>query len=489
MSCQQLFPGIQVLHDRPVSTYGRLRKSLTQQDATKRKHWVSDLVDVAKACPEISKYSCNRGMEFINGDGLSTISSTFPNLRSLELRNCTVDDESLERFFASNERYGGLSEINFDKPGPVTDRGLRAIADNCLSLTNIKISRCSNITNEGVQYLVNKCRDITDLHINNAVGYFEDEEERTFKDDVTDESLVHIGDKLPGLSFLRVFYSLKLSHIGLQSVVDGCPHLYGVMLFECGILEDAALTLLQKCRFIKVLILVGCDAITPRGVVNLILRAPSLARLTFYTKNTDFYDNMSDLGNDIYTQIDENSDDFRPNTVHKLALRGVGSGFLQLITVLCPNLITLDMRDKCFVSSHSLVSVLQNCEKIQNIDITSMGKADDKFLHACGSYATELRVLSLGGAVHYMSTPALCDVIKTCVSLRTLTMDVMGTDISEDMLVRTAKRYHGGHCFLYAEKDDVFAEEDHKQRYIELHFTPIKYLGSIQTIPVLETEP
>jgi hypothetical protein len=380
-------------------------------------------------------------------------------------------------------------EVTFDKPGPLTDRGLRAIADNFLMLTNIKISRCCQITNSGVQYLVDKCRDITDLHINNAVGYFEGAEDQDCKDDITDETLSHIGDNLSRLSFLRIFYSVRLSHVGLQSVVDGCPHLYGVMLFECGILDDTALEVLQRCRFLKVLILVGCDAMTPKGVVNFILRAPRLARLTYYTKNTDFYGDMSSLGDEIYGQIDEISEDYRPNAVNKLALRGVGSGFLQLITVLCPNLITLELKDKCFVSSHSLVSVLQNCELLQNLDITSMGKADDEFLRACCSYAPELRVLSLGGAVHYMTSSAICDVIKTCVSLRTVTMDIMGADIDEDMVVHTAKQYHGGHCFLYVDNDVSFTDDVPRQRYLELHFTPIKYLCSINTIPVLETEP
>ena len=61
-------------------------------------------------------------------------------------------------------------------------------------------------------------------------------------------------------------------------------------------------------------------------------------------------------------------------------------------------------------------------------------------------------------------------------------MDVKGADIDQDLILKTAKQFHGGHCFLFVERDDNLLEDDPQQRYIEFHFTPIKYLGSINTV-------
>ena len=482
--CQMLFKTIRVLHDRPVSTYGRIRKDVADPDLAKRRRWLVDLNLAASKCPDVLRYCCERGMEFMNVEAMQALGQLFPRLNGIELRNCTMVDECFEAFFSAMRNGGGLLELILDKPGSLSDRSLKLIADCCPDLEKLKVSRCGEMTNVGVQYLVGKCTKLTDLHINNAVGCFEDADSKICKDDISDDTLFRIGDNLSRLNFLRIFYSQTLTSVGLASVVAGCRYLHGIMLFECSRLDDEALQSLTKLRFLKAAIVVDCDLVTSRGVIDFILRVRNLARLTFYTRNTDFYGDMLPLCEDVYGQIDDVSCALIPNAITRLALRGVGSGFLQLLTVLCPNLRSLDLRGSCFVNTGSLVSVLKNCEVLHDLDIASVEKSDDDFLRACCRYGNRLRTLSLGSTVRYLSSDAIHDVIRTCASLNTLCMDVREADIDEEEIIRTAKQYHGGHCFLYVDLDDTLSDEDPKQRYIEFHFTPIKYLNSINTITV-----
>ena len=479
LQIQMMFLALTTVHDKPLASYGRLRRGTPMAGNEKRNHWLNDLADVALHCPNVHTYHCRRGLEYVNDDGLEKISVLFPNLKKLELGYCSITDGGLKLFFQNNQC--GLKELIFDKPGDITDEGLKIIADNCPNLENLKASRCLGITNEGVMYLAKKCRRLSELHLNNTVYSFE--EEHVKKCDFSNECVQSVAVECPDLVYLRVFYSAVLGLPGLNSVQQNCSLLQGLMLYECPQVDDACMAEVAKMLQLKAVVLVGCNNMTPAGVIDLVLLAPKLLRFTMFSNmlTQTFFGDMSDLAETTYAKISDEQAGYLPSQIKKITLKGVGGPFLQLLTVLCPDLHTLDLRDGCIVNDVALRSVIRNCENLKVLDVQNLDSLNDAFLDTLCEHAPKLRKLGLGQAVRHVSNTGLARLVSTCESLMSVSMDTKGTDVDEELLIDITRAHHGGNCFLHVDYEcrqpDNYLEENH--RLVDLHFTPIKYLSSV----------
>lgn len=478
---QHLFPRLKAIHDKPLASYGRIRCGTPARESERRYQWMNDLSEIAFKNPNIESYYCRRGLQYVNDDGLEKISVLFPKLTELELAYCSITDKGLALFFENNQT--GLTKLIMDKPGEITDGGLRIIADFCPNIQNLKLSRCVGITNEGVVYLVRKCHSLTELHLNNKVYTIEEDYVKSC--DFSDDCVKVIASECPRMVFLRLFYSSALTAAGIGGVGLGCSLLEGLMLYECPQVDDACLSEIAAMPNLRALVMVGCDNVTPAAIVDTILTTPKLLRFTMFSNlsTPTFYGDMSDLAETTYAKICADDASYRPNVLRKLTLKGVGGPFLQLLTVLCPDLHTLDLREGCIVNNVALNSVIRNCENLSVLDIQNVSSVSDSVIDTICEHAVRLRKLGLGRAVHKLSNTALVKLISSCRSLKSVAMDTKDSDVDEELLVDIARSHHGGSCFLHVDYEcrqpDNYLEENH--RLVELHFTPIKYLSSIHS--------
>ena len=480
LKCQALFPKLKVLYDKPIATYGRVRKAMPTASLLKLERWLKELEHVSKACPDIETYRCRRGQEYMTDSHAERVSRLFPNLTGLDLYYCSLSDAGMNTFLL--QQGGRLKTVSIDHPGALTDQGIGLLAMHCPNLRSFKISRCSGITNETLRQLSLLSQKLQELHVHNMQITSMTETSR--REQFNDTGLANISIGCPQLNNLRVFYTEDVTAEGLTCLHAGCPWLQAFMLYECHSIDDRGLMILQKFRWLKALVLVDCDGITPDGIIDLVLNSACLSRLTLFCNGDRFSGDMEDLSIATYSKL-EAMTHLRPNVLQKITLKGVNGGFVQLLTVLCPRLHSLDLREKNLIGPLSLASVLRNCEELRVLDVQSLYALNDEFLHGVADFGHNLRKLGLGNTVRQMSTRALINVIAHCRSLTEISMDTKDTDIKEQLLVAAAKIHHGNQSFLHVDPD--CRQEDRKEgrrRFISLHFTPSKYLGSVPTVKV-----
>ena len=477
--CQLLFPHIKVCYDKPISTYGRIRKIVPAFDQRKMDQWLADLANFGRQRSEqVDTYECIRGTDFLTDDGMETVSKMFPKLRKLDIKQCNFTDEGLKKFFELNTSDTGLIEVAFDKPGNITDKGIKLIADRCPNLRRIKIARAVKVTNEGINYLLVHCSKLESVHLNNNVALYDEPDPD--KADLDNSCLETAAVHCKRLESFRLFYSKAVDYIGVEKLAAGCPYLVSLMFFDCPNICDKALDAIMQLKHLKAIILVNCEKLTPKGVIKLILTSSNLLRMTLYCNNVLFYADQSQLADETYELIDAAGTNYRPNVMRKLTLRGVGSGFTQLITVLCPDLHTIDIREANYVTNLALRSVMRNCEFLRSLDVAAL-TLDEEFLSDLCRLAPNLRHLTLGNALRECdrANDGLAELIRKCRSLSMIGLNNPDRHINEKFIIYMAKKHHGGQCVLHVDPD---ADEDGKHRFIDLHFTPIKYLGSITTV-------
>lgn len=207
--------------------------------------------------------------------------------------------------------------------------------------------------------------------------------------------------------------------------------------------------------------------------------APSLHRLTLYTHNSAFLGRVDQLADDTFCKIDCDDGQFRPNAISRLTVRGVGGDLLQLLTVLCPNLETLDVRDGVSVSVGDVNTVLRNCELLRTLDISSVRLLDDTFVASLIVNALSLRRLALGPAVRHLDVEALANVLSAHPSLAAISMDTQDAAVDEEQLLYVLKRSHNGKAFLHVDPECRKSSAPRSFRFVEYHCTPTKYLGSV----------
>lgn len=486
LKCQAYFKKspMKVLHDLPVSSYGRIRKSLPDPaDKQRRARWEADLAKAAISCNHIETYVCTRGSGYMDDKGLERLSVLFPGLRNLELQHCSVTDDGFAKLFVYN-RSGNISQLKLDKPGELTDKAIRTIADNCPSLTCFILSRCSKVTSAGIKYLVSKCPRLVNLSLNNLSHPLGSQKTLPPRQEFDNGCLAAIGESCHELEEIRLYHTSSMDAEGIQKLQSGCQKLHSLTLYDCSQIDDHCMEILAQFPVLRSLVLVDCTRLTPKAIVNFIIKTPDLKVFTLYCCSKAFYADVAPLAEEVYNTLSGEMRGFRLNALQNLSVRGIGGGFLRLLTVLCSQITSLDLREASLVTSEDLIEVLGTCERLKTLDLSAVAiTLTEEFLHAVCQHALELCHLELGSGARKLTHEAIGDVIKIAPSLASISLDVTGTSIDEQYLVRMAERFHGGKCHLNTETQDTSGgQERMPQKIIELQFTPLKYLGTISPI-------
>ena len=451
-----------------------------RRDHEKRLAWQSDLRKVTDSCDRVQTYYAMQCAGYLDDESLHQVGSKFRNLKTIELHFCSVTDIGFENFLkALNENGRNLREIIMDKPGGITDHTVHLISEMCPNLKAARFTRCSDISGASLMALAKGCPKLKALTINNSVDKLD-----PCLSDGTGSIQRALGTHCLSLTSLHIFYSASLSYGGIKAVTTGCKFLRSVMLYECSGVDDECLGLLSKCKFLKALSLVNND-VTPMGVVHLLVDAPMLSRFTLLSTGNyaeRFYGDMSLLAEEVFVCISERDNTpnpYRPNVLNTMILRGVGGAFLQLITVVCPNLITLDIRQPNTVTGRIIKSVLTNCDTLKNLDVQGIAKMDEYMIEGLVENGRYIQRLDLGMHVRDCSKSALVDMVRQCRMLSMIGME--WTRRAAGFLIDAIRDSHNGQCTVtLGDENDEEAED--KNRYIELNFTPFVYLDSLPRV-------
>uniref|UniRef100_A0A453JZZ1 F-box/LRR-repeat protein 15-like leucin rich repeat domain-containing protein n=1 Tax=Aegilops tauschii subsp. strangulata TaxID=200361 RepID=A0A453JZZ1_AEGTS len=164
----------------------------------------------------------------INEKGLERIASCCPNLKEIDLTDCGVNDEALHHLAKCSE----LLILKLGLSSSISDKGLGFISSKCGKLIELDLYRCSSITDDGLAALANGCKKIKLLNL-------------CYCNKITDSGLSHLG-ALEELTNLELRCLVRITGIGISSVVTGCKSLVELDLKRCYSVDDSGLWALAR---------------------------------------------------------------------------------------------------------------------------------------------------------------------------------------------------------------------------------------------------
>jgi|GEM_PF-4243093 len=186
--------------------------------------------------------------EDISDEILEKIVKQCPKLEFIDLMFCKkITDKSIKVVANS---YSSLISIDISR-SQVGDEGIKAIFENCSSLTTSHMSFCNNITAEGLKAL-KASHSLTSISLGGPA--------------VQDEVLKAFVEKYSSLKVIQLSIGSEITDEGLHTLIQGYPS------FEY-------------------LELIGCSHITDEGIHKLLKNYPSLylqkerRNIKFYSKS------------------------------------------------------------------------------------------------------------------------------------------------------------------------------------------------------------
>ena len=473
---QSLFANLEVVVDKPSSSYGRIRNIIPHWDILKKNRWVNDILHLSTCCQNICVYKCFKGHGYLDNAGIQLILSSFPKLNVLEFHSCSFDD-NLAKCLSSVSNIARIKSLIIDDAN-LTDEGLQMISLNMPNLIQLKLNHCPGITNTGIMKFVAMCSSIRELYLNNSSSSVDLNGSRS---EIEDSCVQAIGKCCKQLNYFRLFYSRLVSSDGIIPLLLQCRYLMNLMLFECPSVNDSCLPLLANLPLLRMLTLISCDSLSPSGLLEFALGPPeNLVQLTFFTGSKEFYGDIIASAETACQNLDAKLFRFKPSCLRYLTVRGVSGAFLQLFCSLCSQLLHLEIRNGNSFTATNLISIVKSCKFLRYIDFSAMTCLDDNVTRFIYENCLYLESLHLGCAVELLSIASLIELCSCCYSLKLLTFDNSRNVVNEELLLSGAKYSHEGHCMYTIDKNSMQTDD----RLVELHMVPLKYIASLKTTAV-----
>jgi hypothetical protein len=230
-----VFPNLEVIVDKPTSSYGRVRNLIPHWDNLKRSRWEADVKILSANCPNVKKYKCFKGIGYLDPAGIQLIVESFPKLTSLELHSCSVDSGFISSL-VSIKGIDRLESLLLEDAGQLTDEAVEQFALSLPNLTQVKLAHCPSLTDNGIQKLSAACPNLREIYVNNSVS--RSDSNGSTRTDLTDVSLQFIANGCHELNYFRFLYSHSITSDGIGALCAQCRYLTYVMLFDCSNVDD-----------------------------------------------------------------------------------------------------------------------------------------------------------------------------------------------------------------------------------------------------------
>uniref|UniRef100_A0A0D6R2A9 F-box/LRR-repeat protein 15-like leucin rich repeat domain-containing protein n=1 Tax=Araucaria cunninghamii TaxID=56994 RepID=A0A0D6R2A9_ARACU len=238
-----------------------------------------------------------------------------------------VSDKDLEII---GTKFQCLQSLNLRECKGITDAGLKALGKGLRNLHLLDISQCRKITDSGIQALAEGCPTLVTLRINGCKF-------------VSDGSLQTLSRNCIKLEELELQGCTNITDGGLSALAQGCLSIQILDISKCvKVGDNGVMRLAEACSLLKILKLSDCSKISSKTVVCLAEGSKRLEVL---------------MVGGCRLVSDE--------SIQALAF-GCSSSLINLQVEWCVNL-----------SDESIISVLSQCLRLENLNIACCDKITD----------------------------------------------------------------------------------------------------------------
>ncbi|GLT89358.1 hypothetical protein SLE2022_073430 [Rubroshorea leprosula] len=307
----------------------------------------------------------------ITCDGLKSIADWCISLRELSLSKCPgVTDEGLSSVLTKRR---DLRKLDITCCRKITDASIAYIANLCNSLTSLKMESCTLISREAFVLIGQQCHSLEELDLTD--NEIDDEGLKSISRcsklstlklgiclNITDEGLIHIGRTCSKLKELDLYRSVGITDLGILEVARGCPDLEMINVAYCKEITDASLLLLSKCSHLRTFESRGCPLISSFGLTAIAVGCKQLTKLDIKKCH-----NIDDNG---MRQLAHFSQNLRQINLSYSSVTDVGLLYLASISCL-QNITILHLKG---LTPNGLAAALLACRGLTKVKLQSAFK-------------------------------------------------------------------------------------------------------------------
>ncbi|XP_065853494.1 F-box/LRR-repeat protein 3 [Euphorbia lathyris] len=328
----------------------------------------------------------------INDDSLTALKHGCKSLKKLDMSSCqNVSHVGLSSLISG---VGGLEELILAYGSPVnlslanslkrlsdlqsvkldgcvvTSTGLNALGNWCVSLKELRLSKCTGVTDEGLSCLVTKHRDLRKLDI-------------TCCRKITDVSIAHIMSSCTTLTSLRMESCTLVSREAFTLIGQRCEFLEELDLTDNEI-DNEGLKSISRCFKLCSLKLGICLNINDDGLTPIGMNCRKLAELDLYRSS-----GVTDLG---ILAIASGCLDLE--TINMSYCKDVTDKSLISLSK-CARLNTIESRGCPLITSLGLAAIAVGCKQLYKLDIKKCHNIDDAGMLPLAHFSQNLRQINL----------------------------------------------------------------------------------------------
>ncbi|KAJ3684117.1 hypothetical protein LUZ61_013281 [Rhynchospora tenuis] len=334
---------------------------------------------------------CMTGCLGINDKALVTLKQGFKSLQALDMSNCqNVTQASVSSILQKNP---SLHHLNLSYCSPVNSMlsglhgvfklnsikldgchvstdGLKSLANSCISLKELSLSKCSGVTDEGISVIVAKHKDLVKLDVT-CCRY------------ITDLSLAAITSSSASLVSLSMESCTKVTCEGFRLIGRHSPKLEELNLTDTD-LDDEGLRSLAQCRNMTSLKIGICLKITDQGLIQIGRSCPRLQELDLYRSI-----GITDKG---VSEIARGCSNLE--TICMSYCTSISDESLKCLSH-CARLNTLEIRGCSLVSSVGISAIAARCCNLSKLDIKKCYEINDAAMLSLAQFSHNLRQINL----------------------------------------------------------------------------------------------
>ncbi|KAJ4807511.1 F-box/LRR-repeat protein 3 [Rhynchospora pubera] len=224
----------------------------------------------------------------VSTDGLKSLANSCISLKELSLSKCSgVTDEGISVIVA---KHKDLMKLDATCCRYITDLTLAAITSSCASLVSLSMESCTKVTCEGFRLIGRHCPKLEELNLTDTD--LDDEGLTSLSQcrnltslkigiclKITDEGLIQIGRSCPHLQELDLYRSIGITDKGVSEIARGCSNLETICMSYCTSISDESLKCLSNCARLNTLEIRGCSLVSSVGISAIAARCCNLSKL------------------------------------------------------------------------------------------------------------------------------------------------------------------------------------------------------------------
>ena len=372
--------------------------------------------------------------------------------------------------------FGKLQVLSLEGLVDVSDEGLSPVAENCVNLQQVNVSKCPNVSHEALVKIARKnphlsalgmsgtrigdeafsliCSAMQDSGCGKAMTSIDISNCR----ELTDIGVSCMAEVCPSLLKLNMSGLCRVSDVGVRAVCANCWHLQylnvedifllrddafwfsatydgrraanenmlvslqTINMTDCSNLTDRGLEgLAERCRKLDVLILRGCDKITDLALHHLAdssicTSANTPMCDTIHTLDLSFCTGITGPG--ILTLLSSCA------CLEDLNLSGLAStvndAFVQSFSKACPTLQRLTLQ-KCLLLSDATLCSLADNLWLEHLDVNGCSKFTDAGVEVLSEACNGLRSVAMKKAKR-LTNKSLFAVARNCKGIQKIDM-------------------------------------------------------------------